>query len=606
MLLMHTQDHISTDARKGVSYVTSNADSFEKIEVINQWPGTSDVASKVPTRIAYESENNEMGFDKWGYTVSAAHESYSWTKLLLDKSTILTGFDDPSLRDLMGSGMMRLPAHKSAQQVCNDFLAELYRHVVKVLAKKYSEEIYSITPVMCWITVPAIWSDAARDATKSAALAAGFGSRKMDTVNIITEPEAAALKPHLNPQCIDPIRAGDNVLVCDCGGGTVDITTYQIVEAHPRLSFKEICVGMGGKVGSTYIDRNFNQWLINTFGNAYTSIPAKKRGPGSALMRSFETAKRTFSSEADDENDATIIEIEHLCMKAPSSSRFDEEEETLKLTYGEMREFFAPVLRDISRLMDEQVDHAKSLGNDIDRVILVGGFGDSDFLVGYIKSWCRGQRPKRPKLLCPPQSQAAIVKGAALRGLEDLKPMSRIARRHYGFECAEAFREGIDPEHLSRIDDWSGEKYCDDRMTWGIHKVELGLHQKLALISHANNLQGQTIDQDTETEVPVFLAVTGTLTGDQRIDRTTIYSCSHDDAPEYSFKDGIQRLGTVITEFSRAEILKAPKRKSGRKTIRKLEYDIKVSFSADEGAVVFATYIDGKQAGRTKVEFHND
>ncbi|KAK8212751.1 hypothetical protein IWZ01DRAFT_541403 [Phyllosticta capitalensis] len=554
----------------GVSYVTSNADSFEKIEVINQWPGTSDVASKVPTRIAYESENNEMGFDKWGYTVSAAHESYSWTKLLLDKSTILTGFDDPSLRDLMGSGMMRLPAHKSAQQVCNDFLAELYRHVVKsCVGSRYLQ------------------FDAARDATKSAALAAGFGSRKMDTVNIITEPEAAALKPHLNPQCIDPIRAGDNVLVCDCGGGTVDITTYQIVEAHPRLSFKEICVGMGGNVGSTYIDRNFNQWLINTFGNAYTSIPAKKRGPGSALMRSFETAKRTFSSEADDENDATIIEIEHLCMKAPSSSRFDEEEETLKLTYGEMREFFAPVLRDISRLMDEQVDHAKSLGNDIDRVILVGGFGDSDFLVGYIKSWCRGQRPKRPKLLCPPQSQAAIVKGAALRGLEDLKPMSRIARRHYGFECAEAFREGIDPEHLSRIDDWSGEKYCDDRMTWGIHK-------------------GQTIDQDTETEVPVFLAVTGTLTGDQRIDRTTIYSCSHDDAPEYSFEDGIQRLGTVITEFSRAEILKAPKRKSGRKTIRKLEYDIKVSFSADEGAVVFATYIDGKQAGRTKVEFHND
>ena len=35
------------------------------------------------------------------------------------------------------------------------------------------------------------------------------------------------------------------MLVCDCGGGTVDITTYNIVDVSPRLEFDEICVGVG-------------------------------------------------------------------------------------------------------------------------------------------------------------------------------------------------------------------------------------------------------------------------------------------------------------------------------------------------------------------------
>jgi hypothetical protein len=34
-------------------------------------------------------------------------------------------------------------------------------------------------------------------------------------------------------------------MVCDCGGGTVDITTYSMVEVEPRLEFEELLVGIG-------------------------------------------------------------------------------------------------------------------------------------------------------------------------------------------------------------------------------------------------------------------------------------------------------------------------------------------------------------------------
>lgn len=319
-----------------MSYVTSNEVSIDKIEVINQWPGTSEAVSKVPTRMAYPSENKNFYLNKWGFMVTSGMESYLWTKLLLDRNTTVAELDDPALKDLFGKGMLKLPRDKTAKDVCTDYLHGLYEYMVSVLCKKYSPEVYAVTPVECWITVPAIWSDAAKDATRSAALKAGFGSRHFDKVNIIPEPEAAALaalKPHLDSDSIDPISPGENVLICDCGGGTVDITTYTILETTPRLEFQEVCVGIGAKCGSTYIDRNFNTWMVNKFGEAYTSLSQKKRGAGSAFMRSFEAQKKIFGSKLLGRDDQKYIEIEHIDMDIPSSSRYDNDEAVVNLTW---------------------------------------------------------------------------------------------------------------------------------------------------------------------------------------------------------------------------------------------------------------------------------
>ncbi|KAL1626259.1 hypothetical protein SLS54_003096 [Diplodia seriata] len=310
--------------------------SIDKIEVINQWPGTSETVSKVPTKIAYASENKNFYVDQWGFAVTPNMESYVWTKLLLDRGAMASELDDPTLKDLFGKGMLKLPHNKNAQQVCRDYMKGLYDHMVSVLSKKYSPEVYAVTPVECWITVPAIWSDAAKDATRAAALEAGFGSRHFDKVNMIPEPEAAALaalKPHLDSASIDPISPGDNVLVCDCGGGTVDITTYTILETIPRLKFQELCVGGGAKCGSTYIDRNFNKWMINKFGDAYTSLSQKKRGAGSAFMRSFEAQKKSFGSKLLSRGGQKYIEVDHIAMVSPSCTYYDGDEAVVNLTW---------------------------------------------------------------------------------------------------------------------------------------------------------------------------------------------------------------------------------------------------------------------------------
>jgi len=74
--------------------------------------------------------------------------------------------------------------------------------------------------------VPAVWSDAAKDATLTAAKLAGMGPELM----MISEPEAAAV---YTLQAIQPnyLKVGDNFVVVDAGGGTVDLISY--VSARP-------------------------------------------------------------------------------------------------------------------------------------------------------------------------------------------------------------------------------------------------------------------------------------------------------------------------------------------------------------------------------------
>ena len=56
-----------------------------------------------------------------------------------------------------------------------------------------SKATFDMTPMECWITLPAIWSEEAKDATLTAAKNAGFGSRAGDEIYTIAEPEAAAV-----------------------------------------------------------------------------------------------------------------------------------------------------------------------------------------------------------------------------------------------------------------------------------------------------------------------------------------------------------------------------------------------------------------------------
>lgn len=179
--------------------MTSQATSIQNIEVVTDWPGNAaGHREKVPSQIAYKAENEkpQLEEDVWGYEIPPGARRHCWTKLLLDKSARATEFDDPAVADMSEWAGWPVAQVKNPQDIMADYLSQLYRHCMRCLEKRMTEDILRVTPIEFWFTMPALWSDEAQYATKAAAERAGFGKnaeRKSDSISMIKEPEAAAL-----------------------------------------------------------------------------------------------------------------------------------------------------------------------------------------------------------------------------------------------------------------------------------------------------------------------------------------------------------------------------------------------------------------------------
>ena len=297
---LYSEETKLTYNSQGASYVSTKGKAdLDNIILINSWPGPTrdtETVLKTPSRIAYPVDNPRISKQRWGYQVEPGIIAYSWTKLLLDENTPLTKYDDATLDDSSGAGILKLPKSKTAVDVVSNYLSEVYNYILKTIAKQITEEALSVTPLEFWFTVPAIWSDQAQSATRTAAWRAGFGNRAGDHIFMISEPEAAAiaaLKKYTTRSMGGSVKVsvpfilglriaanchpqpGDGVLVCDCGGGTVvrnkrlkvllsfangklisqDITTYLVEATQPELTFEELCTGIGRFLSQSIISR---------------------------------------------------------------------------------------------------------------------------------------------------------------------------------------------------------------------------------------------------------------------------------------------------------------------------------------------------------------
>lgn len=102
------------------------------------------------------------------------------------------------------------------------------------------------------LTVPASFDASARELTREAALAAGLP----ETLVLIEEPQAATYA-WLNTKQASwrkQLNAGDQLLVCDVGGGTTDLTLVDVVDQDGELQLQRRAVGNHLLVGGDNMD----------------------------------------------------------------------------------------------------------------------------------------------------------------------------------------------------------------------------------------------------------------------------------------------------------------------------------------------------------------
>jgi molecular chaperone DnaK (HSP70) len=135
---------------------------------------------------------------------------------------------------------------------------------MSTLGQKLGASILRTIPLEFCLTVPAIWSEVAKETTLRACQKAGLKSEQ--DIMLVSEPEAAAIYALHG---LDPhgLQIGDSFVLCDAGGGTVDLISYTITELHPILKIREAAPGTGGLCGSTFLNQKFQEFLVQKLGN---------------------------------------------------------------------------------------------------------------------------------------------------------------------------------------------------------------------------------------------------------------------------------------------------------------------------------------------------
>ena len=153
------------------------------IRLINDWPDSATqfgVTDKVPSSICYVDGLPQ----RWGYSVGLTDESFKCIKILLERDNNCNATVGP----LEDTSVLLKKIHKEPHEVAGDYLRLLWEHTKKNIRTLYPDW-ESIFATRIILTVPAVWSPAAKNQTRLAAKLAGFP----DKITLVTEPEAAAL-----------------------------------------------------------------------------------------------------------------------------------------------------------------------------------------------------------------------------------------------------------------------------------------------------------------------------------------------------------------------------------------------------------------------------
>ncbi|KAK3366132.1 hypothetical protein B0T24DRAFT_723740 [Lasiosphaeria ovina] len=375
----------------GVAFTHSADPDPTRVTVITQWPGSGNQnRPKVPTEISYgPSDKNRLGWQ-----LRAGTPRFGGFKLFLDPEAGSEAYNDKQLAVTLDPGNPAMESclrdGKSATDMASDYLRLVHAEVMQALAKRFHRTLDTLK-IKFVITTPAMWSPAAQHNTLMAAKAAGFGSRPQDIIEPVTEPEAAASYALKEINSLSASTAGGSsdgsgwqvgkqVIICDAGGGTVDLVSYSIDQATPYL-------------------KRFLNLAKQRLGKQAHLLSGHHGGRGSRLMQSFDSVKTNFGSNdyLDDEV------VEHGIRALVPIPEHDIDGEYITLSREDMVSIFDPVVGKVLDLVKDVSRDATKLEptKPVAGVILVGGFGESMYLFQQLKAWYDEQKP--PLFICSPK-----------------------------------------------------------------------------------------------------------------------------------------------------------------------------------------------------------
>ncbi|CAG8734623.1 17703_t:CDS:10, partial [Racocetra persica] len=307
------------------------------------------------------------------------------------------------LIDLREDDKPPLPPGIDAKRVITDYLHEMNKPILDTLSTRwpiiqYPQQVRFVLPV------PDHWGYKSKAIMRECMYNAGYlEHRQSENLEFITVSEAAAI------YCLKTMNeyhlsVGSSILIVDCEGGTVDLTTRTLL---PRMLLGEVTERSGDLCGSSYVDREFLKFLGRKLGfAAMKKLKENHYEQMQYLVQQFcLIAKFSFNGNPY-EYTSKELDIELICpslmqyVTGKARELMEESEWLIDLDYQTVKDMFDPVLKKIIDLIQR---HCISTERRCAAMFLVGDFSE----IHYLQSQIRRQFATQIPIIAAPKQPTA-------------------------------------------------------------------------------------------------------------------------------------------------------------------------------------------------------
>lgn len=417
--------------------------------------------------------------EAWGYTAkkrgprSAARQGRYHQGFKLDLYDGKPG----QHQDTPGNRTRLTPAQ--ATTVAAAFLREIVREAIQeIQAAGYSED-----EIRWCLTVPTIWDDQAMSRTRQVAKKAGLPN-DLERLRLVREPEAAALYclvrgAHLvdarQQAALAQLPRESRYIIVDCGGGTVDISAYE-VDAVDHL--RQIGDMFGGTFGSEFLNHAFITEVLARRIGGIGKVAELARSHQDVLVElADEWGKEKLTVEVAEEDGSVRVQdqvtvnfsprvgrkLEEVVPDLPQRLRKCQDDDgCIVVEPDEVEQIFngeiGKILAEVDKQLAAVTGHHEA-GAAPEKILLVGGFAQSRYLQLKLSLHMKD----RATVFVPPYGAQAVLAGAVHSCYDPKQIGARLSRYTYGYEMCPPFEEGIDPEDRRTTSDYHKKALCSGR-----------------------------------------------------------------------------------------------------------------------------------------------
>ncbi|VDI82896.1 Hypothetical predicted protein [Mytilus galloprovincialis] len=438
-------------SNSGYAYSSVNDFQIDPLKIHINQPSVEmrTVTTRMPTNLLLDSNREFVSFGSGAeekyceYSLDETSDYYYFngSKMVLHDNQNIN--DQMEVKDVTGKSV-------SAIKIFGFIIKELKMHLIDTLEKQpYEIEVREIQWVL---TVPSIWSDAAKQLMRKSAIWAGIPD---DCLKLALEPEAASIfyqylaigKQDITNLDNSIAKPGAKYMLVDLGGGTVDITVH---EKGKDKKLKQLCRATGNDCGGNAVNEKFLQMFDEIFGNTVMkSLKEKLPGEYLDLVRDFEYKKRTVKYR-----EKVTIRIPNQYLNAHCIAAYSKDLKScvysssygkyisllgdkMRIDYFIFESLFKPTTEKITSLI--RVSLKRKAVSRVSTILLVGEFSNSHLIRDAI-----AQEFTNQCVIVPEEADLCILKGSVLFGHKQDYICSRVVQFSYGIG------EMFDPEKLDK------------------------------------------------------------------------------------------------------------------------------------------------------------